>query len=133
MSKLAALFKITQGNWLTDLTIWLVLLTPLIVYPGISEPFSFGRFVTFMFEVALLCLGVIWLPRPDVKRRWWRSPIFILLTAWLVVSAVAGLLGVNPTRSWWGTVNRATGEIFFVGLWLLISGLAIIVNGWRAG
>ncbi|MFA5270101.1 MAG: O-antigen ligase family protein [Patescibacteria group bacterium] len=122
------LLKITDGNWLTDLSLWLILLMPLLAVVQISEPLSFGRYVTLMFVLAGLLIGVISLPKLTVAKVWWRQPLIWWLVAWLASTIISCVWGVNLWRSWWGSTSRANGLILIAGLALLIPALLLSVR-----
>lgn len=127
-------WRITDGNILTDVAIWFVALTPVILYPWIYEPFGFGRYLMFMFGLAVLLLGVL-LTNGCLRlsRAWWRHPLVWLSIGWWLAAVVSAALGVNPARSWWGTVIRAEGLFFLTGLIVLGVSLLTLVQreaGW---
>ncbi|MFA5967455.1 MAG: O-antigen ligase family protein [Patescibacteria group bacterium] len=121
-------WQLTNQSWLTDLAVWVILLMPLIVYTGIYQPFSFGRYAFFMLILVGLALGVLVVRVWQLNYAWWRQPIFWLTLVWLAVAIIAAFSGVNLIRSWWGTVSRGMGMVFFVGLWLMGWWLLLAVN-----
>lgn len=128
MRYLINLFRLTETNWLVDLSIWLILLMPLILYADVNNPFSFGRYVIFMFVAVLLSLGLVFSKNIKLGYAWWRHPIFWLSLIWLVIGIISASMGVNPIRSWWGTASRSTGMFFYIGLWLVGWLLLLAVN-----
>jgi len=121
-------FKLTETNWLVDLSVWSILLMPLILYADINQPFSFGRYVIFMFALVSLLLGLISVGKIQLKYAWWRHPIFWITLIWLAIAIVSACLGVNSFRSWWGTVSRSTGMFFYIGLWLASWLMLLAIN-----
>ncbi len=57
--KLREVLRLTDGNLLSDLSLWLILLLPLILYTDVYQPFVFGRFLLFMFILPFLLEGVV--------------------------------------------------------------------------
>lgn len=126
-------WRITDSNILADIAIWLILLLPLLLYVGIYEPFGFGRYVMFMFFLAVLLLGSLFTFGGGAASRslgvgWWKHPVVWLIAIWWIVAVLAATTGVNPARSWWGTVIRAEGLFFFTGLLILGFNLLVLVR-----
>ncbi|MFH0912654.1 MAG: O-antigen ligase family protein [Patescibacteria group bacterium] len=149
MEKKAKWWRIADSNILTDIAVWLILLVPLLVYVGIYEPFGFGRYAMFMFFLAILLLGSLFTFGGGAASRlvrhssqseggslgvdWWKQPIIWLIGIWWLVAILASMAGVNPARSWWGTVTRAEGLFFLTGLIILGINLLVLVRreaGW---
>jgi len=122
------LIKLSDANCWVDLFIWLILLMPLVVLPTVHQPFSFGRYIFFMFVLVGLALCLLAVRVWQLNYAWWRQPIFWLALVWLVVAIISASVGVNPFRSWWGTVSRSTGMFFYIGLWLMGWLLLLAVN-----
>lgn len=89
----------------------LVLVIPLLVTPSTLFPFVVGKAllaravieVTFVLWLAL----IIYYPRHRPGWSW----ILGALGLWVLVSLLAGLAGVSPTRSMWSTYERMQGVI----------------------
>lgn len=129
MSKIREWLRLTDGNLLTDLALWAVLLLPLVLDANLADPFDFGRFLHFMFILTAMLLGLVFVKRDAKYRRsWWRSPILYLMLGWLLVTWVSALLGVNFYRSFWGTASRATGLLFITSLFIFIVALLAVVR-----
>jgi len=124
----ANIFKLTNTNWLIDLSIWLILLMPLILYVDVNNPFSFGRYVIFMVVAIPLVLGLFFVKTIKFRYLWWKHPIFWITLIWLIIGIISSVMGVNPFRSWWGTASRSTGMFFYIGLWLVSWFLLLAVN-----
>ncbi|MBU1092224.1 O-antigen ligase family protein [Patescibacteria group bacterium] len=112
------LIRLTENNWLINLSIWLILLMPLLLYADVNNPFSFGRYVFLMFIALLLVVGVTISKKIYSHTIWWRHPVFWLTLTWLIIGIISASVGVNPHRSWWGTVSRSTGMFYYIGLWV---------------
>lgn len=121
-------WRLSQGNLLTDLAIYLVLLLPLIMYPYMSAAFSLGRMILFVLFLGLLLLGAIFVGRFTATVKWWRSPIFWLVLIWYAVTVLSSLFGVNLYKSFWSTPTRATGLLFWGCLIAFILILLTIVR-----
>lgn len=120
--------RLTDDNVVADIFIWLILLMPLILYIYVYQPFSFGRYFIFMFLVAGLVFGLLLSKSIKSYYRWWREPTFWLACAWLAIALLSASIGVNPFRSWWGTISRSTGMFFFTSIWLMSGVLLMLVN-----
>ena len=103
--------------------ICLVPATPLLVTWEILFPFVVGKAVfarsiieiTFAFWAAL----VLFHPRRRPSRSW----VIGAFAVWLLVSWVAGVFGVSPTRSMWSTYERMQG-VFDLAHWFLFTLMA---------
>lgn len=128
IKRLSQAIRITNGNLITDLSLWLIILLPLILWAGVYKPFSFGRFIMFMFLVAVLMLGVIFTRKLKSYSRWWKNPIVWILLAWLLFTIISAIFGENLVRSFWGTVSRSTGILFLLGLSAFLLAIVTIVT-----
>lgn len=125
--------KLSDSNIIANLSIWLILLTPLILYVYVYQPFSFGRYIIFIFVTTGLLLGLLFSRTIKFYYQWWRQPIFWITLIWLIVAIISASIGVNPFRSWWGTVSRSTGMFLFLALWIMGWSLLMLINrreGW---
>lgn len=120
--------RITDGNWITNLALWVILLLPIIVYADIAYPFEFGRFLIFMFVLPVLFFGILIERRWQATRAWWRSPLLWLTLLWLAVCWLSAIFGVNFYRSFWGTVARSTSLLYVSGLAVLFISLLMVIR-----
>jgi len=120
--------RITNGNLITDLSLWLIILLPLVLWIGVYKPFTFGRFIMFMFLLAVLILGVIFTRKLKSYSRWYKNPIVWILLAWLLFTIISAIFGENLVRSFWGTVSRSTGILFLLGLSAFLLAIITVVT-----
>src|SRR3989344_5106969 len=120
-------FQLSSGNWLIDLSFWAILLLPLLVLPGISFPFGFGRLLVLIGILPVMFLGGLF-SKWSAEKRWWRSPLVWIAGCWLMESYIAGILGANWDRSWWGTVNRSNGLLFYTALAIFGAYLLVFIR-----
>ena len=118
--------RVPSGRFLLRIVrigIFLVLATPLVVTTDVVFPFIVGKAVyarsiieiTFAFWVALAL--------HDRRRRpGWSWTMFALAVS-LLVSWIAGALGVSPTRSMWSTYERMQG-VFDLAHWFAFTLMA---------
>ena len=109
--------------WLVRLGVFLVLATPLVVAPAVFSPFVVGKAVYARSIIAVTAAVWVALLLFDRGRRpSWSWTIFAF-AVWLLVSAVAGALGVSPARSLWSTYDRMQG-VFDLAHWFLFTLMA---------
>lgn len=125
--------KLTDNHWIFDLSLWLVLLLPLLFYRNIGYPFEFGRSIMLMYILALLFFGSLVSSNWRATRAWWRSPILWLVFGLLIATWVASWWGVNFYRSFWGIISRNTGLLYLTSLAALAVTLLLMIrqaNDW---
>jgi len=120
--------KLTDGNLIADIALWLILLLPITAYADITYPFSFGRLLFFMFWLTLLMVGTMLTSRWQFISAWWRSPILWLFLVWIGAATISLLAGVQWSRSFWGSISRGDGLFFFIGLWVFLLLLLLLVR-----
>ena len=103
--------------------IFLVLLTPLVVVSQVIFPFVVGKVVyaRAVIEVTFACWVVLVLFHRQHRPAW--SWTLFAFAVWLVVSWIAGALGVSPARSMWSTYERMHG-VFDLAHWFAFSLMA---------
>ena len=109
--------------WIVRTGISLVLMTPLIVRPDILFPFVVGKAlfaraiieITFAFWAALVLFYC--------RHRPSRSLVMAVFAVWLLVSSIAAVFGVSPTRSMWSTYERMQG-VFDLAHWFAFALMA---------
>ena len=109
--------------WIVRIGICLVPATPLVVGSGVIFPFVVGKavFARSVIEITFACWAALVLFHP--RRRPSRSWVIAAFAGWLLVSWVAGMLGVSPTRSLWSTYERMQG-VFDLAHWFLFTLMA---------
>ena len=100
--------------------IFLVLLTPLVVGSQVIFPFIVGKavYARAVIEIAFACWVVLVLFHRQHRPAW--SWTLFAFAVWLVVSWIAGALGVSPARSMWSTYERMHG-VFDLAHWFAFS------------
>lgn len=95
-----------------------VLFVPLIYWRDTFSPFEFTK--GLVFRVAVEALFVVWLALAlvDKKYRPQVNLIFWLVNAWFLSYLITSLLGVDWSRSFWGTLERMGGFVTQLHLWL---------------
>ena len=93
------------------LGVLLLVLTPLVVAPGIVYPFSVGKAVwsRSVIEIAFALWAVLAAAHPA-----WRPPrsrLLLLLAAGLGVALLSACFGVSLQRSLWSTYLRMQGVL----------------------
>ena len=108
---------------LVRIGIFLVLLTPLVVGSQVIFPFVVGKavYARAVIEITFACWIVLVLFDRQHRPAW--SWTLFAFAVWLVVSWIAGALGVSPARSMWSTYERMHG-VFDLGHWFAFSLMA---------
>ena len=103
--------------------IFLVLLTPLVVGSQVIFPFVVGKavYARAVIEITFACWVVLVLFHRQHRPAW--SWTLFAFAVWLVVSWIAGALGVSPARSMWSTYERMHG-VFDLAHWFAFSLMA---------
>lgn len=103
--------------------IFLVLLTPLVVGSQVIFPFVVGKavYARAVIEITFACWVVLVLFHPRHRPAW--SWTLLAFAVWLVVSWIAGAVGVSPARSMWSTYERMHG-VFDLAHWFAFSLMA---------
>ena len=103
--------------------IFLVLLTPLVVGSQVIFPFVVGKavYARAVIEITFACWIVLVLFHRQHRPAW--SWTLFAFAVWLVVSWIAGALGVSPARSMWSTYERMHG-VFDLAHWFAFSLMA---------
>ncbi len=100
----ALLFAIRAG-------IALLLLTPLVTFPGTYFPFAVGKALYARSIIAVVV--ALWVMLVLSTPRWRPAPgaILAILAAGLAVAFLTAWLGVGPERSLWSTYTRMEGLV----------------------
>ena len=108
--------------WTVRIGIGLVLMTPLVVMP-VLFPFVVGKalFARSIIEItfAFWAVLVLFQRRYRPSRSW----VITAFAVWLLVSCIAGVFGVSPTRSMWSTYERMQG-VFDLAHWFAFALMA---------
>ncbi|MDA0733674.1 MAG: O-antigen ligase family protein [Chloroflexi bacterium] len=114
------------------LLIGLLMLTPLVISPGVFAHFSVSKAIYARSVIEIL--GVVWamllLRSPSCRPQ--HSWVIIALSIYVLASVLAAIWGINTSRSIWSTFDRMTG-VFDLLHWLLLAlVLASVVRSPRA-
>ena len=103
--------------------VFLVLPTPLVVGSQVIFPFIVGKavYARAVIEITFACWVVLVLFHRQHRPAW--SWTLFAFAVWLVVSWIAGALGVSPARSMWSTYERMHG-VFDLAHWFAFSLMA---------
>ena len=104
--------------WGIQIGIFLILLTPFVmsnasVFPAIFPKVIYFRVLVeliFLFYLILLLRNAMYLPK--------LTPLFLSVFVFIQILAFSTFKGINPERSFWGTVERGEGLILFLHLLL---------------
>lgn len=82
---------------------------PIVVSSRFFFPFITPRTFAFriLVEIAVVLYVALALREPKFRPRW--TALHVAVLAYLGVVVVASLLGINPSRSFWGNAERAEG------------------------
>ena len=113
-----------------------VIITPLIVVPGIIHPFTLPKVVYFFMAMDV---GMIFLLISKIESAKFflnlRSPLNILLGSFFIVQIISALWGAWPLQSFLGSLGRMTGIVTFFHLccfFLLLKGAFKNHDDWRS-
>jgi len=105
--------------------IFLILLTPLVLFPKSIFPSVFPKGIYFRVLVEILFLFYILLLLCNLKYLPKISPIFISTLIFIEILALSTWKSINPQRSFWGTIERMEGFLtllhFFIFFLILVS------------
>lgn len=114
------------------LLIGLLLLTPLVISPGVFAHFSVSKaiYARSVIEILVVVWAVLMLRSPDYRPR--HSWVIIALSIYVLASVLAAVWGINTSRSIWSTFDRMTGVFDLLHWSLLALVLASVVRSQRA-
>ncbi len=94
--------------------VYLVLTAPVLTSKVFLFPHTTTKAYVMMALVELLGIGLIWLMwhRPDVRPT--KSATGIALSLFVGIALIASVLGVDPSFSFWASVDRVTGGLMWV-------------------
>ncbi len=106
------------------LGVYLALLVPLVSSDKLFFPYSSTKGYVLMALVEVAAVATLWLLviRPQRRISW--DPISIALTVFVGILQLASIFGVDPSFSFWASVDRITGGL----MWLHILALYFIVR-----
>ena len=109
--------------WIVRIGISLVLMTPLIVTQDLFFPFVVGKalFARSIIEITFAFWAALVLFHRRLRPSW--SWVIIAFAVWLLVSWIAAVFGVSPTRSIWSTYERMQG-VFDLAHWFAFALMA---------
>lgn len=123
--------KIQKIKYYRSLYFWGLVFLPLFYWPAAPVPYEVPKGVFLGAWVVALCIYTIWrvisqkMAIDSTKLR-----LLGLSGAFLVVSLVASLAGVDPTKSWWGNYYRVDGLVY--SMMLLVFALTVsLVAKWE--
>jgi len=109
-----SLKKIVHG--LTILSLFLIPVFPLIVDNSLFFPFITGKAFLFRLLVEIAFAGWVILAFMDTKYRPRLNSLTVAVLSFVLVTFIAGLLGVNVFRSIWSNFERMEGWLTIVHL-----------------
>jgi len=116
------------AHWLERMLqvgVFVLLGIPLLNTPQLYYSYSSAKAFALMGMIQLLVIGYAWLVyvRPSKAPR--LGLIGIALTVFVALVLVTGALGVDPSLSFWGSLDRHSGGI----MWLHLLALFVVVCG----
>ena len=92
-------------------TLFLILLTPLIYYPALFFPYVTGKNFYFRILVEIIFAAYIILATTNIDYRPRRSLITIAIFLLGMIMALTTLTGIDPYRSFWSNFERMEGYV----------------------
>ena len=116
------------AHWLERILqvgVFVLLGIPLLNTPQLYYSYSSAKAFALMGMIQLLVIGYAWLVyvRPSKAPR--LGPVGIALTVFVALVLVTGALGVDPSLSFWGSLDRHSGGF----MWLHLLALFVVVCG----
>jgi O-antigen ligase len=104
--------------------VYLLLAVPLFSSAKLFFPYSSTKGYLIMVLVEITVVLVLWLlvQRPQRWISW--DPITIAITVFVAILQLASIFGIDPTFSFWASIDRITGGL----MWLHILALYFIVR-----
>jgi O-antigen ligase len=102
-----------------NIGLYLVLLTPLLVWSGFLQPYITAKVLGFQFLVDLLVAAAFILMLLENRRQRGKtdlffSPLFVALAAFLGYSLLSACLGTDLSLSLWGLIDRQDGLVLLL-------------------
>jgi O-antigen ligase len=114
------------------LLIALLLLTPLVISPGVFAHFSLSKAVYARTVIELLVMAwVVQILRSPTNRPQ-HSWVILALSAYVIASLLSAVAGVNSSRSVWSTFDRMTGVFDLLHWAFLALVMASVIRSQRA-
>ena len=98
--------------------IFLAIFTPLILYSQFLSIFHFPKVIVFRSIVEIMLIFYILLILSNKKYRPKWNALLITITIFTGLYILTSITGVNPYRSFWGTLERMGGVFSFVHYWI---------------
>jgi len=121
-------FKLINSNWVANLALWGVLLTPLFFvedfrnHPHFAKGLYFFSVSTIFFAFAFFTVN--W----SQIKRWFKHPLVLVVTAWLLIATLASIFGINLYVSFWGSSERLGGLITAIYIYVLLIMLLVYLQ-----
>lgn len=99
--------------------IYLAVFTPLILYNQFISIFHFPKVLVFrtLVEIMLILFVLLILEKPSYRPNW-KNPLLIAVSIFTGLYVLTSLTGLNPYRSFWGTLERMGGVFSFLHYWV---------------
>lgn len=91
---------------------------PLILYPQFLSMFHFPKMIVFRSIVEIMLIFYVLLIVGNKKYRPKWNALLIAITVFTGLYVLTSITGVNPYRSFWGTLERMGGVFSFVHYWI---------------
>jgi len=110
--------------------IFISVFTPLILYPQFLSIFQFSKVIVFrsIVEIMLIFYVLLIISNPKYRPKW--NALLITVTIFTGLYILTSITGVNPYRSFWGTLERMGGVFTFLHYWVFF---VILISVFRDG
>jgi len=109
--------------------LFLCAFTPLILYSQFLSIFHFPKVIVFRSIVEIMLIFYVLLIIGNKKYRPdWKNPLLIAVTIFTGLYILTSITGVNPYRSFWGTLERMGGVFTFIHYWVFFVILTSVFN-----
>ena len=109
--------------------LFLCAFTPLILYSQFLSIFHFPKVIVFRSIVEIMLIFYVLLIIGNKKYRPdWKNSLLIAVTVFTGLYILTSITGVNPYRSFWGTLERMGGVFTFIHYWVFFVILISVFN-----
>jgi len=112
--------KLIESNWLANLSLWGVLLTPLFFIANFRVLPNFGKGLWFFSVGAIFIFSAFFTLDWQKIKTWFRQPLVWILSSWLFIILLSFIFSINKYVSFWGNPERLGGFLTAIYIFLLV-------------
>ena len=112
--------KLINSSWITNIALWGILLTPLFFVEDFKPNPHFAKGIYFFGISTIFFAFAFFTVNWSQIKRWFKHPLVLIATAWLLIAALASVFGINLYVSFWGNPERLGGLITAIYIYVLL-------------